>query len=101
MEEKKTNRNQQETTLSFLDQCIKKCLRIRRAWDIFFRIVPPSTPDAPYSVILEKGASSEKFFLTQRDVARSVAAATDVYLTTDLRLAIQRLEKRANRKSKS
>lgn len=85
--------------VGFLHQCIKKILRMKRAWDILFRIIPPPGPDSPYSVILEKGPLSEQVTLSNRDVARSLQSATDIYLSTEIRLALQRLEKRARRKS--
>ena len=92
-------RGNEDEFLSFLDQCVKKILKMRRVWDVFFRVVPPINPDRPYSVILEKGSASEQLLLNPRDVGRCVAAGTDIFVSTDIRNAIRRLEKRANRKS--
>lgn len=88
-----------DDTLQFLDQCVKKILKMRRAWDIFFRVLPPNNPGNTYSVILEKGTTSEQLKLNQQEVSRCATSGTDIFVSTDIRNAIRRLEKRADRKS--
>lgn len=88
-----------DDALDFLDQCVKKILKMRRAWDIFFRVLPPNNPGNTYSVILEKGTTSEQLKLNQQEVSRCATAGTDIFVSTDIRNAIRRLEKRADRKS--
>jgi len=88
-----------DDALLFLDQCVKKILKIRRAWDIFFRVLPPNSPGHAYSVILEKGTASEQLKLNQQEVSRCATSGTDIFVSTDIRNAIRRLEKRADRKS--
>lgn len=83
-----------DNSVNFLEQSVKNFLKVRRAWDVIFKVLPPSSADQPYSVILEKQGRSERFCVPQREVARSVATGSDVYLTTDLRITVLRLEKR-------
>lgn len=82
----------------FLEQCVKKILKMRGAFDVFFKVQPPASPERPYSVVLEKGAASEQVLLPQKDVARSEATGTDIFVSTDIRTALRHLEKRAARK---
>lgn len=87
-----------DDTVSFLDQTIKKLLMTKRSWDIYFRILPPTSPDRPFGVTLEKGSLAEQFFLSQREVLRSQARGIDVNLLTETRAAVMRLEKRVGRR---
>jgi hypothetical protein len=82
----------------FLEQCVKKILKMRGAWDVFFKIQPPATPERPYSIVLEKGTASEQILLSQKDVARSEASGTDIFVSTDIRTGLRHLEKRAARR---
>jgi hypothetical protein len=88
-----------DDTVSFLDQTIKKLLMMKHSWDIYFRILPPTSPDRPFGVTLEKGSLTEQFFLSQREVLRSQARRNDVTLLTETRAAVLRLEKRVGRRA--
>jgi hypothetical protein len=83
-----------ENSAAFLEQCVKKILKLRGMRDIFFRVVPPAAADRPYAVILEKGAATEQVFIPQKDVARSESTGTDIFLSTDIRTGLRHLEKR-------
>ena len=82
-----------------LELYIKKQISNRRAWGTFSKVIPPAAPQRPYSVILERGGVTEQFFLRDQEVARFATTGTEIYVSTEIRTALQHLDKRTSGKS--
>src|SRR5262245_32258391 len=82
-----------------LELYIKKQVANRRAWGTFSKVVPPSAPQRPYSVILERGGVTEQFFLREQEVFRFATTGTELYVANEIRAALHHLDKRTKGKS--
>ena len=98
-EVRKPDRNFLSGAIASLEIFIKKQVANRRAWGTCIKVVPPAEPLHPHTVVLEREGVTERFFLKDQDVARFASTGADYSLTTDVRNALNHLEKRTSRKS--
>ena len=82
-----------------LELFLKKQVANRRAWGTFCKVIPPAAPQRPYTVNLEREGVTQQFFLKEKDVARFATTGNDLSLSTEIRTALQQLEKRTKRRS--
>ena len=77
---------------SSLEIFIKKHVAHRRAWGTFTKVIPPTAPERPYTVILEREGMVEQFSLKDEDVARFATTGNDLSFSTEILAALQHLD---------